>query len=70
LLVKIRSITVAMGRTYNMGNYEAFRIDGAVTVDLDEDETPAEARAAAFPILREQMRETYKEFKPKRETPK
>lgn len=66
--MKVRSITVAMGRTYNMGDYESYRIDGAVTVDLDPEETPAAAREAAFPILREQMKATYIEFKPKRKT--
>lgn len=61
---------MAMGRTYNMGDFESFRIDGAVTVDLDEGETPADARAKAFPVLREQMIATYKEFKPKRKESK
>lgn len=68
--MKVRSITIAMGRTYNMGDYESFRIDGAVTVDLDPDETPADAVKKSFPILREQMVETYKEFKPKRKESK
>ena len=63
----IRSITVSMGRTYNMGDYESFRIDGAVTVDLLPDETPAEAAQRVFPDLRAQMLATYKEFKPKRD---
>lgn len=64
--MKVKEITVAMGRTYNMGDYESYRIDGAVTVALDPDESPAEAAEKAFPILREQMRATYKEFKPPR----
>lgn len=62
--MKVKQITVAMGRTYNMGDYESFRIDGAVTVDLDPGEEPIEAAQKAFPILREQMRATFKEFKP------
>lgn len=64
--MKIRSVTVGMGRTYNMGNFESYRIDGSITVDLDDGETPEEAREAAFPILRQQMIATYKEFKPPR----
>lgn len=64
--MKIKSITVGMGRTYRGPiEYESYRIDGAVTVDLDEGETPEEAREKSFPILREQMRATYREFKPK-----
>ena len=69
-MAKIRSIKVGMGRTYNMGDYESFRIDGSVEVELDFDDTPEEARAMAFPILREQMRETYREFKPVRKESK
>lgn len=65
--MKVRSITVGTGRTYNTGNYESFRIDGSVTVDLDPEETPAEAAEKSFPILREQMIATYKQFKPKKE---
>lgn len=65
--MKVRSVTVGMGRTYNMGNYESFRIDGSVTVDLDPGETPEDAARAAMPVLREQMKATYKEFKPKRD---
>lgn len=65
----IRTITVGMGRTYNMGDYESYRIEGAITVELEPGDTPAEAAEKSFPILREQMKKTYTEFKPKR-TPK
>lgn len=68
--MKVRSITIGMGRTYNMGDYESFRIDGSVTVDLAEGESPADATKLAFPTLRAQMIATYKEFKPARRTPK
>lgn len=64
--MKVRSITIGMGRTYRGPiEYEAYCIDGAVTVDLEEGETPADAARKSFPILREQMKATYKEFKPK-----
>jgi hypothetical protein len=63
-----RRITVGMGRTYNMGNFESFRIDGAITADLDPGESPLDAAKAIHPLLREQMKETFKEFKPKRES--
>ncbi len=62
----VRTITVGMGRTYRGPiEYESYRIDGSVTVDLEEGETPAEAAEKSFPILREQMKATYREFKPK-----
>ena len=63
--MKVRSITIGMGRTYRGPiEYEAYRIDGAVTVDLEEGESAIDAARKSFPILREQMRATYREFKP------
>lgn len=66
-MAKVRSITVGMARTYQHPHiaYENFRIEGSVTVDLEEGETPADAAAKSFPVLREQMIATYKAFKPK-----
>lgn len=67
--MKIRSITVGMGRTYRGPiEYESFRIEGAVTADLDDDEEPIDVARKLFPTLREQMRLTYREFKPKAKT--
>lgn len=66
-MAKVRSITIGMARTYQHPHiaYENFRIEGQVSVDLEEGETPAEAAEKSFPILREQMIATYKQFKPK-----
>lgn len=65
---KVRSIHVGMKRKYMHPyvTYESFEIEAALTVDLEDGETPAEAARKSFPILREQMIATYKEFKPKR----
>jgi hypothetical protein len=64
--MKIRQITVGMARTYRGPiEYESFRIEGSVTVDVEDGETPIEAAQKSFPVLREQMRQTYREFKPK-----
>ena len=60
----VKSITIGVGRTYNIGNFESFRIDGAVEIELDGDLQPREAWALGFGILRQQMRATFKEFKP------
>lgn len=64
---KVRSITIGMARKYQHPHiaYESYQIEGSVTVDLEDGETPAEAAAKSFPILREQMIATYKAFKPK-----
>jgi hypothetical protein len=64
--MKLRQVTVGLSRTYNMGNFESFRIEGAITADLDPDETPLDAAKRIHPMLRAQMKETFVEFKPKR----
>ncbi len=63
--MKPRRVVVGLGRTYNMGHYESFRIEGAIEADLDPGESPLEAAKQMHPLLREQMKETFKEFKPK-----
>jgi hypothetical protein len=64
---KVRTITIGMTRKYQHPHiaYESFQIEGSVTVDLEDGETPAEAAEKSFPILREQMIATYKQFKPR-----
>lgn len=62
----VRSITVGMARTYRGPiEYESFRIEGSLTVNVPDGEDPNEVAVKSFPILREQMRLTYREFKPK-----
>ena len=65
---KVRQITIGMARKYQHPyiTYESFQIEGSIVVDLEDGETPAEAAAKSFPILREQMIATYKEFRPKK----
>lgn len=64
---RVTHITVGMTRKYQHPyiGYESFQIEGSVTVELEDGETPEEAREKSFPILREQMIATYKQFKPK-----
>lgn len=67
LMAKITHVTVGMTRKYQHPHiaFENFQIEGSVTAELEEGETPAEAAAKSFPVLREQMIATYKAFKPK-----
>jgi hypothetical protein len=63
--MKVRQVTVGFARTYRGPiEYESFRIEGSVTVDVAEGEDPNEVATKSFPILREQLRLTYREFKP------
>lgn len=60
-------MTIGVGRTYNIGNYESYRVDGSIEVEFDEDHTPArDAWALAYGMLRNQMASTFREFKPSR----
>ncbi len=69
--MKIKSVRVGMTRKYQGPvQFESFQIEGSVTAELEEGETPIEAAEKSFPILREQMRATYREFKPKKPEPK
>ena len=44
-MAKVRSITIGFTRKYQHPHisFENFQIEGAITVDLEEGETPAEA---------------------------
>lgn len=65
--VKVKTITIGVGRTYNIGNFESYRIDGAVEIEYDSltmDER--DAWGLAYGALRRQMAATFREFKPSR----
>lgn len=64
---KITHITIGMARKYQHPHiaYESFQIEGSVTVELEEGDTPASAAEKSFPVLRQQMIASYKAFKPK-----
>ncbi len=64
--MKIKTIHIGIGRTYNIGNFESFRVDGAIDIELEEGEVPRDSWSLAYGILRTQMRSTFKEFKPVR----
>lgn len=65
---KVTHVTIGLQRKYMHPyiTYESFQIEGSITVELEEGETPAEAVQKSFPILREQMIATFKEFRPKK----
>lgn len=70
-MTKITHVTVGLRRLYKHPfiDFENFTIEGSITVALGDGDTPADAMRKSFPVLREQMVATYKEFKPKRKEP-
>ncbi len=71
-MAKPVQITVGLRRLYKhpFEDFENFSIEAAVTMELNPGEAPEDAAKIAFPILRKQMIETYREFKPRRNPPK
>lgn len=53
--MKIKQITVTLGRTLNLGNYESARMDVGVTVDLDPDDNPSEVFEATYKTAKEKL---------------
>lgn len=66
-MAKVKSFRIGFRRLYQHPRiaFENFTIEGALEVELEPDESMAEALEKSFPILRAQMIETYKQFKPK-----
>lgn len=62
--MKVKTISIGVGRTYNIGNFESFRIDGAVEIEIEDNMDHRDAWSLGFGMLRQQMRATFKEFKP------
>jgi hypothetical protein len=57
---RITEFRVGFCRTVNLGNYESAKIDASVTVQLDDLDDLAEARATAQCDLRLLLEETWK----------
>lgn len=66
-MAKVTHITIGLRRLYKhpFEDFENFTIEGGLTVEVEPGETPEEAARKSFPILREQMIATYKEFRPR-----
>lgn len=67
-MAKITHVTVGLRRLYKHPwiDFENFTIEGSITTELEPGDTPADAVAKSFPVLREQMIATFKEFRPKK----
>lgn len=67
-MAKITHVTIGLRRLYKHPfiDFENFTIEGSITVELEPNDAVAEVVQKSFPILREQMIATFKEFRPKR----
>lgn len=63
--MKIKELTVVVGRTINLGNYNSLKIEQGVTVSLEDGDDIEDARAAAFDEIKHGLVEQNKKFNPK-----
>jgi hypothetical protein len=69
--MRISQFTVGSSRTINLGNFESLRVEGSVTIDIQEtDVLPAayeQARGYAQEELRKLLEDTYLRMTKKKE---
>jgi len=63
--MKITQLSVTVGRTINLGNYNSLKIEQGVTVDLEDGDSIEDARAAAFDEIKHGLMEQNAKFNPK-----
>lgn len=61
--MNIKEITVAVGRTINLGNFESLRIDVSATATLSEDDDADEKRSEISNWLRHHVQKTLSEHR-------
>lgn len=54
--MKVKEISVGFTYTKNLGNYENLKVDGEVTVSVDENEDPEEVYAKAWKLVKNQIK--------------
>lgn len=64
---KITHVTVGLRRLYKhpFEDFENFTIEGSITTELEPGDDAVDVAKKSFPVLREQMLATFKEFRPK-----
>lgn len=55
--MKVNQISVLVGYTKNLGNYESLRLDAGVTVEVEEGENEKKAYKKAWDLAGEQISE-------------
>lgn len=63
--MKISQITISASRTVNLGNFNNIKIEGSVTINLDENDLIDDARNIAVNEIKQQMKTAFTELKPK-----
>lgn len=64
--MKIREITIGVSRTFNLGNFESFRVEASAVVAVEDDGVTT-ARECAIEEVRTSLNAAYAALKPKKE---
>lgn len=64
--MQIKEITIGVSRTFNLGNFESFRVKSSAVVAVEEDGV-ATARECAIEEVRTSLNATYAALKPKKD---
>lgn len=64
----IKQITVSVGRTVNLGNFESLRIEGSATVEIEPGQALEDAEREALDEARKLLVAAYNQNRPKRGT--
>jgi len=62
--MKVKEITVNVGLTINLGNYESARLDYAYGITVDEDESVTDVRQLTLEHLKAQVAKDIKGIRP------
>ena len=65
--MKIKEIGISVSRTFNLGNFESLRVEASAGASVEEGIEIEGARVALLAEVRETLRRTYLEFRPKKE---
>ena len=65
--MKLKEIRLTVSRTFNLGNFESLRVEAGAVADLEDGETPDQARARMLDEVRISLREQHAAFHPKKQ---
>ncbi len=64
--MQIKEISIGVSRTFNLGNFESFRVEASAVIAVEEDGVGV-ARECAIEEVRSSLNAAYLALKPKKE---
>ena len=63
--MKIKEIGISVSRTFNLGDFQSLRVEASAGASVEDSTEIEGARVALLAEVRETLRRTYMEFRPK-----